>query len=184
MPYRFPCKVKGMLFPISKNGINGQLYSRVVANILQFPKVYSDLYLCSWDENPAIQSPLKLLCCFWTPLGDTAFICSCQKEEAFLFHPCSFLYDALDFLDYYWLQCCLPSSNHGKKSICSCILYLLIFILFWEYKQVSASKYLHLLKEKFWVTAVGKSENRTVSPGLQFSGALSTSTQHFRDEQL
>uniref|UniRef100_A0A8C0BPL6 Nuclear factor NF-kappa-B p105 subunit n=1 Tax=Buteo japonicus TaxID=224669 RepID=A0A8C0BPL6_9AVES len=30
--------VKGMLFPINKNGINGQLYSRVAGNIVQFPK--------------------------------------------------------------------------------------------------------------------------------------------------
>lgn len=118
--------VKGMLFPINKNGINGQLYSRVVGNIMEFPKVYSDIYLCSWDENPTIQSPLKLLCCFWAPLRDRAFTCSSQKK-----HLC---FIPFLFFMMFWVSLIVIGFNSlylaaiMGESICSCILYLLIFI--------------------------------------------------------
>lgn len=68
------------------------------------------------------QSPLKLSCCFWISLRDMALICFSQKEEVFLFHPCTFIYGTLDFLiicfNFVYLAAVLG------ESISFCILYM------------------------------------------------------------
>lgn len=58
---------------------------------------YNQMSTYAAEMKPG-QSPLKLLSCFWISHGDTAFICFSQKEEVFLFHPCTFFYGVLDFL--------------------------------------------------------------------------------------
>lgn len=73
-------------------------------------------------EMKTSQSHLRLLCCFGISLGDSAFKRLSQKEEVFLCHSCTFLYDALDFLivcfNFVYLAAVL-----GENS-CSCILYM------------------------------------------------------------
>lgn len=103
-----PYRLKGMFI----NGVSGELCCGLVFNILQFSKVYSDVYLCSWDEKQ--------------PEPPEAFVLFLDFTRRYSFHTFlpeggSVSVSSLHFplwcfgLPYYLLQFCLPSSNFGRE---------------------------------------------------------------------